>query len=433
MSDDILKRIIEEEVEIQVEKLNLSSPKIIGDVITELFTFSTDTFLKNIGSQEALLDEKDALPQENWDWLIEMLNESFEEEKKEWIKQLQEQKIKILCYKYFTKQDFIKLDEVERNIKISIKKYFTALQNFADLSDFREKFFNLPFEILSNFCRYILQKSPKLNSKIKVDKKELKEKIKTLQDDRKNIIDKISLISKKYQNILDLRKVKELYDNGLFFEDNFLNRGVNEYISKLLNHKEASQKVKDTYGSSFTLDLQSQAENSPAYIKHISSIKKDEGQEYFTFKGFQVGTRFDNEIEIANSKKGEKDGYVIDKDSRLREPSSKIKDTTFPWEKTSETDLEDETGEGNIDASGGESGGGSSGGGGLANGGGINYEPPVLGPQQDENGEEIDTGEEGSNEGGEEGEGEMPTDENGLPVDFGTPESNPEGAKKGEK
>lgn len=422
----ILDRFIKEEVERVVENMNLSSPKQLGKVLKELFTFSTDTFLKNIGSQEAILDEKDVLPAENWDWLMDTLNQSFQEDQKEWLKQLKEQKLKILCYKYFTKQDFVKLDEVERSLKLRIKKYFTALQNFSDLDDFREKFFNLPFEILSNFCRFILNKSKKLNVVLKIDKKELKEKIKELRDDRKNTIDKISLVSKKYQSTLDLKLVKELYDNGLFFEDNFLNRGVNEYISKLMNHKEARQKVRDTYNTAFANDLQEQAENNPAYQNHIESIKKEEGQEFFTFKGMQVGSRFDNQIEIANSRQGEKDGFVIDKESRFKEPNSKIKDTTLPWEKTSSMDEEgDDAGDetsGNEDAMSGGSAGG------LAGGGGINYEPPELGSAETEGGEDIDLDADG--ETGE--DDEMPTDENGLPVDFGTPESNPEGADKAE-
>lgn len=419
---NILDRLIQEEVERVVETMNLSSPKELGKVLNELFTFSTDTFLKNIGSQEAILDEKDALPQENWDWLMETLNESFQENKKEWLKQLKEQKIKILCYKYFTKQDFIKLDEIERSLKLTIKKYFTALQNFSDLDDFREKFFNLPFELLSNFCRFILNKSHKLNSALKIDKHELKEKIHQLKDDRKNVIDTISLVSKKYKSTLDLKLIKELYDNGLFFEDNFLNRGVNEYISKLLNHKEARQKIRDTYNTVFTNDLQEEAENNPAYTKHIESIKKDEGKEFFTFKGFQVGSRFDNEIEIVNNKEGEKNGLVIDKDSRFKEPSSKIEDTTLPWEKSTSGNNGDD-----MDTEGGAGSGGASGGsgGGLSGGGGINYEPPELGPAETSDGGEIELGDEGSGDEGD--EGDMPTDENGLPVDFGTPESNPEG------
>jgi uncharacterized membrane protein YgcG len=363
---------------------------------------------------------------------METLNQSFQENKKEWVEQFKAQKLKILGYKYFTKQNFIKLDEVERNLKTNIKKYFTALQNFSDMDDFREKFFNLPFELLANFCRFILNKSRELNSKLKIDKKELLERIKQLKDDRNNVIQKISQVSHKYQSTLDLKQVKELYDNGVFFEDNFLNRGVNEYMVKLLNHKEAAQKIRDTYNTAFANDLKSQAENNPSYIAHIESIKKEEGKEYFTFKGMQVGTRFDNEIEVANSKEGEKDGYVIDQKSRFKEPSSKIKDTTLPWEKQDETLPDEEGGAAAGGASGGGASGGSGGsGGGLTNGGGINYEPPELGGAEDADGNPIDIyGDE--NAEGEEG-GEMPTDENGLPVDFGTPESNPEGAAEGEK
>jgi hypothetical protein len=88
----ILDNILTEELERQVGRLDLSSSKKVKKVITELFTFSTDTFLKNIGSQETVLDEDEALPQENWEWLLNTINESFHDDSEEWVTKLKNQK-----------------------------------------------------------------------------------------------------------------------------------------------------------------------------------------------------------------------------------------------------------------------------------------------------------------------------------------------------
>lgn len=423
--EEILDKIITEELEKQVEALNLSSPEKIGNVLQELFTFSTDNFLKNIGSQEAILDEKESLPEENWDWLMETINQSYQEVPEPWEEELGKQKLKILCFKYFTKQEFIELDEVEKSLKMNIKKYFTSLQNYADMEDFKNKFFNLPFEMLSNFTRYLLNNSKELNSKIKISKEDLKKRVKSLKDERNKVVNKISQISRKYQTTINLTELKELYDSGLFWEDNYLNRGVNEYISKLLNNTATQDKIKDAYNSAFFYDLKAQAEGCPSYQKHVESIKKDEDKEYFTSKGMQIGTRFDNIIEITKNKEGEKEGYSIDDKSRLKEPYSKIESTDYPWESNDGEPLspDDEENMG-ADAAGGDMGGG---GGGLAGGGGLSYSPPTLGPQQDAEGNEInpeDDAEATADDGTE-----MPTTDEGLPVDFGTPGTNPEGAE----
>lgn len=422
----ILDKILTEELESQMNRIDLSTSKKVQKVIKELFTFSTDTFLKNIGSQEAILDDDEALPQENWEWLLNTINESFHENQEEWIKGLKNQKEKIICYKYFTEQDFLEIDNIEENLKKDIKKYFTALQNFADLDNFREKFFNLPFDTLNNFTRLLLQKSPTLNKKIKISKKELKERVKKLKEDRNKIIDKISMVSRKYQSTFNIGELKDLCDNGLFYEDNLLNRAVNEYIVKLLNNKSSSEKIKDAFNTAFIVDLKYHSENCVAYAEHISLIKKEEDQEYFTPKGYQVGTRFDNAIEVTRNK-DKQENFVIDKDSRLKEPNSKINQTVPPWEGGGATGVAGEEGElGSASSSRGS--GGSGGGGGLSSGGGITSMEPAtdfssIEPPGPDDGGATGVGNE---------EGEMPTDDNGFPVDFGTPESNPEGAAKEE-
>lgn len=421
-----LQTILKEEINKEVKSLNLQDPKRVAKVIKELFTFNTSSLLKNIGDQDEILDEKDALPEENWQWLISMINESFAENNEEWENQLKEQKLKILCFKYFTKQEFVKIDEIEKSLKVKIKKYFAALQNYSDLDNFREKFFNLPTEMCTNFSRYLLDNSKKLNTKIKIEKKEVVEKIKTLTKDRKEIIEKIGLVSKKYQSTLDLTKVKELCDHGLFFEDNILNRGVNEFISKLCN-SEKSAEIKDAFNSTFLYDLKSLSEESASYIAHVDSIKKG-GQEYFTEKGFQIGVRFDNAQEITENKTDE---VIIDKNSRFKEPKSQLKSISAPGSGGTTPDAagSDSAGPTAAGSSGGSSGGGGGdfGGGFSGPSGGDIPDLDSVGTDVDGGGEMPDAADGAEAEGGEES---MPADEDGFPEDFGTPEDNEDKEEK---
>ena len=429
------KNILLEEIDQFVDNINIKDKHKTREIIHELFTMSKTNLLKDMGAQdiddEGLNEEMDS---ELWEWFLDTCSQSIHENSNAWIDLLHKEKLKTLCYKYFTKEDLLKVDKLESDIRVKIRKYFTALQNFKDLNQFQEKISNLPSELLTNFTRYILLLSPELKEELKVTKDEFKKRVKTLKDERMKMIEKISLISKKYQSVLDITKLKELYDNGCFFEDNLLNRGVNEYVVKLLNYDAAAKKIKDDFSNTFVLDLKSQSENSVSYTEHVQSIKQETGKEFFTENGYQIGNRYENEIEIVKSK--ETEGEIIDNDSIYKEPTGKIKDVALPWEtNTDEQNDESETDEdgnpigvGTGSGSGGMDFGG--GGGGSLGGGDFDFEEPTEdGVSPDEVGATGDMG--GGNVGGGtmsdmDTETELPKDDEGFPVDFGSQETNPE-------
>ena len=414
-----IKKIIEEEIDLYVDKFNLSSSdKVIG-VLNELFYLSTDKLMSNIGSVEAQ-DSKSEIAIESWDTFIDNLSNSIQENGDKWKIGIKNIKLKIITYKYFTKKELIKLDSVESFLRVEIKPYFTALQNFVDLEDFTNKFFQLPSNIIYSLIRYLFLLSPELKKKIVVTKEEVVDNINKLIELRLKVADKIGKISNGYSDLFDIMEVKELYDNGLFFEDNFLNRAINEFVYKLTSHKEAKNKMMEIFSGSLVNDINRQSKESPAYIKHITSIKQETSSEYFTKNGEQIGKKFDNELDIVTNK--EYEGYIVDNKSRLKEPNEKITSGKMPWEnKDSSSDSTDNTSDGS--SSGGS--GGSSGFGGGFGGGNIGNADfgGDFAPEGTEG--EID-GESGTEEGGEEGE-EMPKDEEtGLPEDFGTVEDNTE-------
>lgn len=398
-----IKKIIDKEIKEESKKLNLE-PNEVRKVLNELFTFNQSKLLKSLGNQSEILDEKDALPKELWENLIENINESYNENPNSWEKELKEIKFQIVCFKYFTKKELTDLDEIEKKIKVEIKKYFSSLENYTDNENFKDRFFNLPFEILVNFVRYILNKSNDLNKKISISKKEVIEKIKELKRERKKVIDKISFISNKNVTTLNIKDIKKLMDYGVFYEDNFLNRGVNEYLYKLINHPEAEKNIIESFNSTFINDLRLNIESSNSYLSHISSIKNEETPEFFSETGVQIGRRFDNEIDALKDKDP---NVIIDKDSIFKEPKGRL-NPTFNWdenENNSEVAGEKENDD-SLASSGGFSGGGSSGGGGS-----------FTGPTGGEETVDLDVPE------GEENN-QMPTGDDGLPTDFGTPESN---------
>jgi len=415
--------LLQEEIDKFVdEKIHLTKNKKQKKSLNELFTMNINNFMKDIGSQE--IDDNTEIDTELWDWFLQTVDNSMHEQPDKWAELLKEQKLKILCNKFFTKKELVEKDKLEETVKKQIRKFFTALQNYTDLDGFIEKISNLPSELLSNLIRYFFSYSDALSTSVKVSKKELSARIKELYKERKDMIEKIDLVSKGYQTVLDISKLKELYNNGLFFEDNILNRGVNEYVSKLLNHKAASKKIKDNFSNTFVMDMQQQSQTSSAYIHHIESIKKEEGQEFFSANGYQVGNRFTNEIEAAKDKN---DNQIIDKDSVFKEPKNYISNIVSPWEKDSEYEP------GNMDNDSADGGGSSSGAGGFGGGSamsGDSFSSPIdLTANQ---GEELpdDTSIE---DNGEDGDTPLPTDEDGFPVDFGSEETNPEAANQNEE
>lgn len=396
------KQIIEEEIKLQSENFNLK-PTELKSFIKELFSFNTSKLLKNMGNQDEILDKKDALPAEFWEGLIENINGSYSEFPEDWEKELKAIKFQIICNKYFSKKNLTSLSEVEEKIKIDIKKFFSSLQNFSDNEDFKNRFFNLPSELLVNFSRYLLNNSIELNNKLKISKEEIKEKIKLLKKERDKVIKKISFISNGNVTVLELKSIKLLVDNGLFDEDNFINRAINEYLYKLSNHDEASEKIIDSFNSTFLNDLKKSVEESASYLSHITSIKNEETSEFFLPSGLQIGRKFDNEVEILKNK--DFDDSVIDKDSIFKEPKGRINSTGFAWGGNNAGAVAGD------DSESSSSTGGSGGGGGFSGGGSTDsYSGPTAGS------ETVDV------DGG--GEPGMPAGEDGFPTDFGTEESN---------
>lgn len=411
-----IDRILESEMDSMINKLKLSSSKDVKKVMKELFSMSTNKLMNNMGSVEA--NEHNQIAKENWDFFIQNLTSAISEEQDLWFKNIKEIKLKILTYKYFSKQDLIKVENIDNNLRMEIKPYFTALQNYIDFTDFRHKLLTLPTELLYNIVRYMFYISPDLNKSIKITNEELKDNVNRLLGLRMEIIKRISAVSKGYQNIIEFREIKELYDCGVAFEDNYLNRALAEFIVKMSNHHKAFEKLKDLYPGAILKDLKNQAETSSAYLSHINAIKSETGYEYFTTNGEQIGMKLENEIELV--KKGQYDGYVINNDSRLKEPHEKIKTIdSSNLESTPTADGSD------SDGSGGGGGGFSFGG---VSGGALDM---GLG-NADMGGEFAEPGEEGEIPGiddtgeiGVEADGEpMPDGEDGKPIDFGTEEDN---------
>ena len=391
----IVKEILEES-----KRMNVN-PNETTRILKELFIFDQSNILKKLGSQEELLDEKDELPLEFWEEIIELINQSYNENPKLWIKNLKQVKEKILLFKYFTKQDMIDLESLEKNLRIDIKKYFSALQTYKTMDDFCEKFFNISGDVLFNFTRFILNKSEELNRHTLFSKDDLFERVDELKKERKKIIDKISFISNKNPTFLELKKIKELFEVGLFYENNYLNKAVCEFLYKLLSASSLEEKLNEYYTSFFINDFLKLIEKTNSYISHNTELRDGSGSEFFTDKGLQIGRRFD--IQIETVKKKDLTNFITDEKSIFKEPYAMI-NTSFKQEEMPEGNSENVDGEDGSGSSGG--GGFSGGGGGFSGGGDITAEPLTGGGEAT-----PDVGD------------ELPQTEEGLPVDFGTTET----------
>lgn len=419
-----LDRLMEQEVNRMVNRLNLSNHNDVKNVLTELFSMTTNKLMDSIGSVEA--NEHNQIAKENWDLFIQHLTSSIQEEQELWFKNISEVKLKILTHKYFTKQDMMKVENIDGYLRMEIKPYFTALQNFIDYTDFRHKVLTLPTDLLYNLIRYMFYVSPALGKAAVVKNADLKDNINRLLGVRMSVVEKINKISKGYQNLFDFRELKELFDCGVVFEDNYLNRAICEFVVKMTNHGPAAEKLRDLYPGAILKDLKNQAENTSSYIQHVTAIKSETGVEFFTKNGEQIGTRLENEIELV--KGAQYDGYVVDNNSRLKEPHDKVKPVAAENIPSSAAPSDGGDAESGGGPGGGGFGGGPSGGGALgmdlgnADFGGEfapeGAEGEVPGAE-DEAGVD-DTGAVGAEEDGE----PMPVGEDGVPTEFGTEEDN---------
>jgi len=415
---DKLKSILFEEIDRIVEDINPSKLKN-KKFLQEIFSFNYNNFLKDLGSQE--IDTDVELGTELWDWFINTVSESIKENPDEWKKMLHEQKMKIISRKYFTRDLGIEQDKLESYLKKNIRKYFTSLQNYSDLEGFRNKVSNLPSDLLTCFVRFLFLLSKDLKEEIKITPEELKKEIQELLKLRFEMIEKLDFVSKKYVSNIDLRKIKKLYDYGLFFEDTILNRAVNEYFQKMLVHADAVNRLKDTYTNTFVADLKAQIESSPSFINYVSRIKNNEDISFFTDKGKQVGNRFSSQIQMIKEKQF--DESLIDKSSRIMEPVDINNIIPSPLEM--DVDEEGNSDEEKNDSLDSGSSSSSSSGGGFSGGGSSFGGGDDLGGDS-ESLEGDDTLEGDNDLSNTEGETPLPNDEQGFPVDFGSQESNPE-------
>jgi len=411
------ERIINEEINKYMEDFDLKESKKVSKVLKELFFLSTDKLMNNIGSVET--DDSNAIATENWELFVDSLTQAVQEQQDLWSIGIKNIKSKILTFKYFTKKDLIDLKSLESYLRMEIKPFFTAMQNYVDSNDFTNKFFNLPTELLYNLVRYMFMLSPDLKSSVKITNDDLKDNINRLIELRMKVADKISKISNGYVDIMDIQEIKSLFDNGVVFEDNFINRGICEFVIKLCNHNVAKDKMNDFLSGAIILDMKRMAENSAAYIAHIASIREETGSEYFSVNGEQIGKRFDNEIDIVKNSNYE--GYIVDKKSRLKEPNERITPTVAPWDSNQPGMMPGEEG--------GSTGGAAGGSGGDTGGplGNADYNGDFApdGAEGQIPGVDDEAGSEDAGEIGVEGDGtEMPKDEDGLPEEFGTQEDN---------
>lgn len=433
----LIERIMEQEVDKMVNRLNLSTTSDVKNVLNELFSMTTHKLMDNIGSVEA--NEHNQIAKENWDQFVQTITSSIHDEKDLWLENISDIKLKILTFKYFTKKDLMKVENIESSLRMDIKPYFTALQNYVTLTDFRHKVLTLPAEMLFNIVRYLFHISPDLNKSIVVKNPDLRDNVTRLITLRMKTIRKINDISKGYQNLLDFRELKELFDCGVMFEDNYLNRAVCEFVVKMTNHSEAAAKLQDLFPGAILKDLKNQAENTSAYIQHTNAIKTESGVEFFTTMGEQVGTRLENQIELVREAKY--DGYVVDNESRFKEPNDRVKSVSAD-NIPGATPMVPTDGEGGVEPTGAAGGAGA--GGGDALDGSIdgdlglgNADFAAPGEEGQVPGEALD-GEVGIDDTGEVGAEPDGTPvevgDDGLPAAFGTEEDNtPDPEKDGTK
>lgn len=405
-----MDNILKEEINNHLKSLDNKNSKKFKKVMNELFLLKADKLADNIGSVEK--DGNNEIASENWEWLLDQLATSIAHDEESWNEYFGKIKLAILTNKYFTKRDPVKQENLESYLKINIKPYFTALQNYVDISDFKNKVYKLPSDIAFCLVRYCFYVNEDLSVKIKVSKEDLRKNILKLKDLRLKVAENISSISKGYKNILDFDEIISLYDNGLFLEDNFINRGITEFLAKLISNENAKGKLLDITSNAVLKNIHKNIQTFPAYMNHTNDIKVEVDTNYFSSKGEQIGKKFENYLDLTID--GDFDGYVVDGESVFKEPQRLLKpvQSSMMQLDASGNPMEFDSGAGGMDLGGGSAGGMVA--------GGLDGDLP--------GGDFAEPGTEGEIPGIDDDGTPVPSDEDGLPQEFGTVEDNNETA-----
>lgn len=364
-----------------------------------MFTSNTDYLL----GSNLKTGTNNQISQESLDWFIGMLTKSINSYQTEWFEFFRKYKKMILCYKYFSKRNLVSTEELKSVLKFELKKFYTPLQMATDELDFFEKICMLPSRINFIIIRLCFDISKELDNIVILNRKEIREEVKRLRKIRLELAENVNNVSLYYQDVFNVQSFIEVFDNGLLFEDNFINQGINDFFIKLIQDETARKNLQDYKLNSLVInEIEKEITGYVSYTNYKKGIS-DGKPEFFDIKGQQVGKRFENVIELV---KGNEDltDYVIDFDSRFKEPNSKINYTPANEPEFDEVgELDGEEGAGAVSNSGG------GGGGSFSNDADIDV-PDFGSPEGG-----IETG--AVESGGEDVNTEEQTDE--LPDDFG--------------
>lgn len=300
---------------------------------------------------------KNALTEESWKYIIGLLTKSVNEEKEQWLNFFRKQLKTFLCYKYFTrKKSYLKDISVQSELKLKLKEYYTSLISASDSLDFLNKINRLPNEIIFLILRQCFDISPSLKKHVIISREEILEEVKNLKKLRKKSAREISDVSLHYESVLDISLILKLYNNGLLFENNFINQGMCEFIVKLLDNEYSVKHLVDS-GIVSKAEIFGLRDNITSFPSYNAYLRLKRQKECFSKEGEQVGNRFSDYIDMLDEPMSS--DFIVDIKSVFKEPYAMLLDNM-----TSETPIFDnESGEsvsntGGIGATanGGESG-----------------------------------------------------------------------------
>lgn len=279
------------------------------------------------------------LTEESWKYIIGIISKSINENKEEWVEFFGEYLKMYLSYKYFTKKEnFVSNDKIDEYLKLRLKNYYSALISSETSLDVLNKVKSLPIDLVYLIIRKCFNLSPLLKSKISVTKSELRTFIVELKKLRKKVANNINNVSSLYENIFNINDFKMGYNCGVFFEDNFINQGILEFVDKMFDNEETVKRVIDL-GIISKSELIGIKEGIKTFPSFQGSIRNKNN--CFEISGSQIGKRFKDFLDMLKTL-GDYD-YVVDNKSVFKEPYMFLTQNDFAEGGSAESDYEEST------------------------------------------------------------------------------------------
>lgn len=277
-----IQQIFDEEIKVFIENLDEQRlagilRKIDSDVkLTR--TQLRQTMHEAVQSLQPSLSNE--IPSEAFQHFVEMLKKNEQDPKLKHCAQLA--KIKAGAKSHFRKVKIKAPSDIEHALKIGLQRHWSELST-DDSFEFVYALECLPLEFMMLIV-FFLEKS---GHHFPITYGQQNRYISSITSSIDALSKAIEQASTGKSDLIPLRTVKRLMEVDAFWQKTEQNAAILEYLSRLLARKSIRDKIELQFGEAFVENLGQKINTNPCYKWHLSQIKQQAAQPFFTASGQQ--------------------------------------------------------------------------------------------------------------------------------------------------